>query len=189
MGKNLLCLSPLDTWCLMLMFEAVGTLGRARSQAGRRLLAWCPWWGNGHHPSSASGRSSAWGVCAAPSKYREHLCAFQGQPRPAGPGLMLGFPSPLQLGPFLVWSPVCVAWWGKEERRASMGSAWARCLLASLPGPGRAGAARTPNAFRIYELLVLFCFLYFAFSFNSPLLSRSHGITEMNPSPGSLPHR
>ena len=67
-----------------------------------------------------------------------------------------------------------------------MGSAWVRCPLASLPGRG-AGAARTPMHFGLISFL--FCFVYFAFSFNSPLLSRSHGITEMNPSPGSLPRR
>lgn len=41
-----------------------------------------------------------------------------------------------------------------------MGSAWARCLLASLPGRGGWGCANA-NAIRIYELLVLFCFVFF----------------------------
>lgn len=43
-----------------------------------------------------------------------------------------------------------------------MGSAWARCLLASLPGRGGWGCANA-NAIRIYELLVLFCFSLFCF--------------------------
>lgn len=161
---------------LMLMLEVVGTWGRARSQQAEASSL-----GNSQHAAlQAAGVSLGCLPCpksAGSSSGRTQTC------RLAVPGPRVGSPSPLQLRVLILPCShvLLVVPLGKE------GCAGAHCLLALLRGEGGGWAARTPMP--VGFMSFLFCFLYFAFSSNSPLLSRSHGITEMNPSPGSLPRR
>lgn len=118
----------------MLTFEVVGTLGRARSRAGKRLLSSSPYWGNGHHPSSAGQQL---GVSALHPVNTESISLhFQRWRRPAGPGLMLSFPSPLQLRPLTVLVPprvCCLVGEGGEESKHGL-------CLGALPARIAAGA-------------------------------------------------
>lgn len=157
LGQNLLCLSPLTTWCLRLMFEVVGTLGKARSWAGKKLLAQCLCWGNSHHPAlrAAGGQLGVSALhrgkaesSSAHSRAAQTCCS-----RSAG-----GFPftTSTQATDLVV---VCVAQWGKE-RRASMG-----CACSHRHRGGGAGAAQTPM--HLGFMSFLFCFVFFVLLFPS----------------------
>jgi len=142
------------------MFEVVGTSGRARSWAGRRLLARCPCWGNSQHPSSASGRPSAWGVCAAPGKMQRASLGISGAAQSCWARSDAGFPftTSTQTICLVVPSVCCLVGEGGEESKHGL-------CLGALPariaaGPGGWGCVNA-NAFQIDQLLVLFCLFCF----------------------------
>lgn len=123
-------------------------------------------WGISHQPSSASGRSSAWGACAAPSQCREQLCAFRGAAQAcslAVPAPRVGCPSPLPLGVLISWSPMCAV-----RRSCGEGGEHGLCrghaaCLRCCRGEGAGRAARMPMHLGFMSFLFLFCFSLFCF--------------------------